>query len=162
MDEGTQPPQRPVPPPRGVTGIFSRLASFRISEIWSAVFGRTATRVRLAHGDWFDALPGDLRGNVGVIVSNPPYVASDDELPGEVRDWEPTHALFAGADGLDDIRRIVAEAPEWLARPGALVVEFAPPQALTVGALAYGAGFDDVMIGRDLTDRERYLVARVT
>jgi release factor glutamine methyltransferase len=127
-----------------------------------AGMGRAGTRVRLVHGDWFGALPEELRGAIGVIVSNPPYVATDDELPDEVKAWEPTEALLAGEDGLDEIRRIVADAPEWLARPGALVVEFAPHQALTVGALAYGAGFDDVMIGRDLSDRERYLVARVT
>ena len=127
-----------------------------------AGIGRAGTRVRLAHGDWFDALPDELHGNVGVIVTNPPYVATDDDLPSEVAEWEPTDALRAGDDGLDDIRRIVTAAPEWLTRPGALVVEFAPQQALTVGALAYGAGFDDVMIGRDLSDRERYLVARVS
>ena len=127
-----------------------------------AGIGRAGTRVRVAHGDWFDALPDELRGNVGVIVSNPPYVATDDDLPDEVKEWEPTQALLSGDDGLDDIRRIVAGAPEWLSRPGVLVVEFAPQQALTVGALAYGAGFDDVMIGRDLSDRERYLVARLT
>jgi release factor glutamine methyltransferase len=127
-----------------------------------AGIGRAATRVSIAHGDWFDALPDELRGTVGVVVTNPPYVATDDELPDEVVQWEPTSALLAGDDGLDDIRRIVADAPRWLARPGALIVEFAPQQALTVGALAYGVGFDDVMIGRDLSDRERYLVARLT
>jgi release factor glutamine methyltransferase len=124
--------------------------------------GRAGTRVRLAGGDWFDALPDELRGNIGVVVTNPPYVAEDEELPPEVVDWEPTDALFAGRDGLDEIRRIVATAPAWLARPGSLLVEFSPEQALTVGALAYGAGFDEVIIGRDLTDRERYLIARLT
>ena len=124
--------------------------------------GRAGTRVRIAPGDWFDALPAELRGTIDLIVSNPPYVAVEDELPAEVADWEPTGALFAGTDGLDEIRRIVAGALQWLARPGALVIEFAPMQALTVGALAYGAGFDEVIIGRDLSDRERYLIARVT
>lgn len=124
--------------------------------------GRAGCRVRLAHGDWFDALPDDLRGAIGVVVSNPPYVATGDELPDDVEQWEPSEALLAGDDGLDDIRRIVADAPPWLTRPGALVLELAPQQAMTVGALAYGAGFDDVMIGRDLSDRERYLVARLT
>ena len=137
-------------------------AALDVTRANLAGIGRAGTRVRVAHGDWFDALPDNLRGRIGVIVTNPPYVAVDDELPDEVKQWEPTQALLAGGDGLDDIRRIVAGAPEWLARPGALVVEFAPHQALTVGALAYGAGFDDVMIGRDLSDRERYLVARLT
>jgi release factor glutamine methyltransferase len=126
-----------------------------------AGIGRAGARVRLVHGDWFSPLPPELLGRVGVVVSNPPYVADDDVLPGDVADWEPTAALYAGADGLDDIRRIIAGAPAWLSRPGSLVVELAPQQALTVGALAYGSGFDEVIVGRDLADRERYLIARM-
>jgi len=126
-----------------------------------AGIGRVGARVRLVLGDWFTALPAELRGTFGVVVANPPYVADGEELPSEVADWEPTDALYAGADGLDDIRRIISDAPAWLARPGSLVVELAPDQALTVGALAYGSGFDEVIIGRDLADSERYLVARM-
>lgn len=127
-----------------------------------AGIGRAGARVRLVLGDWFAALPAELRGTFGVVVANPPYVADGEDLPPEVADWEPTDALYAGVDGLDDIRRIISDAPAWLARPGSLVVELAPDQALTVGALAYGSGFDEVIIGRDLADRERYLVARMS
>ncbi|HWW43805.1 MAG TPA: peptide chain release factor N(5)-glutamine methyltransferase, partial [Acidimicrobiia bacterium] len=76
-----------------------------------------ATRVRLAEGSWWDALPGELRGRLDLVVSNPPYVAADEMLGPEVDAWEPRIALCAGSDGLDAIRAIVADAPGWL-RPG--------------------------------------------
>ena len=127
-----------------------------------AGIGRAGARVRMVEGDWFSALPGELRGTVDVVVSNPPYVATGDELPESVRDWEPSSALLAGADGLDDVRRIVAEAPGWLARPGALVVELAPTQAEAAVELALGAGFDEAEFRHDLTGRPRFLRARLT
>ena len=127
----------------------------------AAGVGRAATRVRIVEGRWFDALPGELRGRLDVVVSNPPYVGIRDELAEEVRRWEPATALFAGEDGLDDLRVIVAEAPSWLARPGALVVELAPSQADAVAALARAAAFDDVAVRTDLAGRERMVVARV-
>ena len=125
-----------------------------------AGIGRAGARVTLAEGDWFAALPDELRGSVEVVVANPPYVAVGDELPREVAEWEPTSALHAGPDGLDDIRRIVADAPTWLRRPGALVVELDPRQAPTVEELARDAGFTETKVRPDLTGRLRYLVAR--
>lgn len=122
--------------------------------------GRRARTVRLVTGSWYDALPEALRGEVGVIVSNPPYVTDEEPLPPEVEDWEPVEALRAGTDGLDDIRAIVAAAPTWLAPGGALLVEHAPDQAAAVRSLAVDAGFDQVRTGTDLTGRERFLVAR--
>lgn len=122
--------------------------------------GRRASVVRLVEGDWFAALPLELGGRVDVIVSNPPYVATTDALPAEVADWEPTAALLAGPDGLDDIRRIVAEASQWLTREGALIVEIGETQGEAVRAVASAAGFTDVTIAPDLAGRDRALVAR--
>jgi release factor glutamine methyltransferase len=101
-----------------------------------------------------------LRGHVDVAVSNPPYVATDDELPNDVAEWEPSSALFAGGDGLDDLRRIVADAPAWLGRPGALVVECAPTQADVVADMSRAAGFADTVIHPDLAGRPRAVVCR--
>ena len=125
-----------------------------------AGIGRAGARVRLLESDWFDALPDELRGGVDVVVANPPYVADGEELPDVVAAWEPTDALYAGADGLDDIRRIVAEARTWLRSPGALVVELSPPQADAVVDLATEAGFTEIKARPDLTGRLRYVVAR--
>lgn len=124
-----------------------------------AGIGRAATRVRLFAGEWFDALPVDRRGGIDVIVANPPYVAAGDDLPREVRDWEPTGALIAGPTGLEDIDRLITEAPAWLAPHGALVVEFAPQQVDEVVALARAAGFARVEVGKDTAGRDRVLVA---
>jgi release factor glutamine methyltransferase len=120
-----------------------------------AGLGRAATRVRVAEGEWFAALPGELAGSVDVVVSNPPYVTDDDPLPAEVERWEPVEALRAGPDGLDDLRVIVAGAPAWLRPGGALVVELDPRQAAPVAALMQDAGFVDVVVTPDLTGRDR-------
>jgi release factor glutamine methyltransferase len=126
-----------------------------------AGLGRAATRVRIAEGDWFAALPTDLAGSVDVVVSNPPYVADGDELPSVVRDWEPSLALFGGPTGLDHLRVLVAEAPRWLAPGGALVVELAPDQAAPVADLARAAGFAVAEVRPDLVGRDRAVVARL-
>lgn len=126
-----------------------------------AGLGRVAARVRLAEGSWYEALPADLRGRVGLVVSNPPYVADSEELPGEVADWEPAAALLAGPTGLEQVEAVVAGAMAWLSRPGALVVELAPHQAEAALGLARRHGFAEVEIATDLLGRERALVARV-
>jgi release factor glutamine methyltransferase len=125
-----------------------------------AGLGRAGTGARLVEGSWFDALPAGLVGEIDVVVSNPPYVGTGDDLPEVVREWEPTRALLAGPDGLDDIRVLVDQAPRWLRPGGALVVELAPDQAAEVARLASGAGFVEVTVEPDLAGRPRCLVAR--
>ena len=82
---------------------------------------RLKSRVRLARSDLFDAV---APGRYDLIVTNPPYVTSRAmrKLPPEYR-HEPGMALAAGKDGLDLVRRIIAEAPPRLARGGLLVCE---------------------------------------
>jgi release factor glutamine methyltransferase len=126
-----------------------------------AGLGGPARRVTLAEGSWFDALPADRRGQVDLVVSNPPYVAAGDDLPAEVAGWEPGPALVAGPTGLEALLPLVAEAPAWLRRPGSLVVELAPHQAAEVAAACRAAGFVDVRVERDLSGRPRAVVARV-
>ena len=126
--------------------------------------GSSAVRVRLQAGSWFAALPGELRGRLRVVVSNPPYVAEHEvaDLPADVADWEPCVALVSGPSGLEAIETIVADAPEWLDPGGAtLVVELAPHQGAAAAELARAAGFADVELRRDLADRDRVLVAHV-
>lgn len=121
--------------------------------------GRAATGVRLASGSWFAALPAELTGHLAVIVSNPPYVAAGDELPAEVRDWEPAGALISGPTGLEALLVLVDAAPTWLVAQGALVLELAPHQGDDV-ARAARKRFDHVELHPDLTGRIRVLVAR--
>ncbi|WP_327731237.1 putative protein N(5)-glutamine methyltransferase [Streptomyces sp. NBC_00487] len=76
-------------------------------------------------GDLFEALPARLRGHIDILAANVPYVPSGEVplLPSEARDHEPLVALDGGTDGLDVLRRVVAEAPGWLAPGGHLFVE---------------------------------------
>ncbi|MEU9986867.1 putative protein N(5)-glutamine methyltransferase [Streptomyces sp. NPDC048045] len=86
---------------------------------------------RAHQGDLFDALPAGLRGRVGILTANVPYVPSAEValLPAEARDHEPLAALDGGADGLDVLRRVAAGAPEWLAPGGCLLTETSERQA---------------------------------
>src|SRR5439155_1362369 len=88
----------------------------------TGVGSRVAPRVRLCEGWWFDALPGELRGHVDLVVSNPPYVADNETLPPEVRDWEPLAALFAGPTGLEAIELVLGLARAHDARHAHLAV----------------------------------------
>ena len=123
-----------------------------------AGLGRAARNIRVAGGSWFDALPDGVRFDV--VVSNPPYVAEGDEVEPIVRRWEPGAALFAGPDGLDDIRRIVASAPRHLTDDGWLVLEIGAAQGTAVAALLGDAGLVDVEIRTDFAGNDRIALGR--
>lgn len=82
-------------------------------------------------GDLYQPLPATLRGRVDVLVANAPYVPTEaiGLMPPEARIHEPRAALDGGADGLDVLRRVTAEAPLWLAPGGHLLVETSDRQA---------------------------------
>ena len=84
-------------------------------------------------GDLFEALPDRVRGRVGILAANVPYVPTGEVglLPAEAREHEPRVALDGGPDGLDVLRRVAAEAPRWLAPGGCLLVETSERQAPT-------------------------------
>ncbi|MGW3341068.1 putative protein N(5)-glutamine methyltransferase [Streptomyces sp. NPDC001009] len=88
-------------------------------------------RGRAHTGDLYAALPADLRGRVGILTANVPYVPTAEValLPAEARDHEPTAALDGGPDGLDVLRRVAAQAAEWLAPGGCLLSETSARQA---------------------------------
>jgi release factor glutamine methyltransferase len=96
-----------------------------------------ADRVKFCEGDLFAPLPAELRGRVQFILSNPPYIATADmaSLPVGVKDYEPHVALDGGPGGLDVVKRIVAESPQWLAPGGQLVLEIGAAQEAGVRGL---------------------------
>lgn len=102
---------------------------------------------RFVKGDLFGGLPARLHGHVDVITLHPPYVpvGEIDDLPDEIRDWEPPHTLTdASPDGMGLIHRTVAEAPRWLRRNGWLLVEVSPDRAKEVKKIFGRGGFRDV------------------
>ena len=124
-----------------------------------AGIGPAAANVRVAHGSWFEALPHAVQFDV--IVSNPPYVAvGSPDLDVAVGEWEPASALFAGTDGLDDIRVLAAGAPDRLRPGGALVLEIGADQGRAVDEVLWRAGLVDVEIRTDLSGRDRIAIAR--
>ena len=124
-----------------------------------AGIGRAAQNVRIVEGSWFDAVPDGDRFDV--IVSNPPYVAEGSvEAERIVTEWEPSRALFAGVDGLDDLRVIVARACDYLSEAGWLLVEHGHNQGAAVADLFSSAGFVDVETRRDLAGLDRIGLGR--
>ncbi|WP_417546666.1 peptide chain release factor N(5)-glutamine methyltransferase [Marinobacter sp.] len=109
--------------------------------------------VEVFQSRWFAGLP---TGSFDLIVSNPPYVASGDHHldEGDVR-FEPASALVSGADGLDDIRLIVSEAPAWLNAEGWLLLEHGFDQAEAVQGLFTTRGFAKVESRKDYGGNDR-------
>ena len=110
-------------------------------------------------GDWCAALGGE---RFDLIASNPPYIAEGDPHLGEgdLR-FEPAAALASGADGLDAIRRIIADAPRHLVPGGWLLLEHGWEQGEAVRALLEAAGFVAVETARDLENRDRVTLGQV-
>jgi release factor glutamine methyltransferase len=114
-------------------------------------------------GDLMDALSGRAeKGGLDLVVSNPPYVTADEmgSLQPEVG-FEPAAALFGGPDGLDAVRRILADAPAWLRPGGTLLIEIGAGQYGAVRGLAEaqrGLAFEGFI--KDFAGIERVLKAR--
>ena len=99
------------------------------------------------------------------VVANPPYVKSSDFslLPREIRDYEPRHALDGGEDGLQTIRAIIDQAPNFLRSGGILALEMGAGQAEAVGALVARSNRYRVRyILKDYSAIDRVLVAQTT
>lgn len=110
--------------------------------------------VRCIVSNWLAQVDRPASGGFDLIVSNPPYVAEGDPHLASLK-HEPLLALTSGADGLDDIRRIIAQAPTHLAPGGWLLLEHGWDQADAVQNLLRQAGFDHVQSRQDLAGIER-------
>lgn len=143
---------------------WARVIATDFSEATLSVAAENAQRNRIAniafrHGEWFAPLAGE---RFDLIVSNPPYIKADDPhlAEGDLR-FEPMTALASGADGLDDLRRIAADAPVHLEPGGWLLVEHGWHQGEAVCRLFVEAGFIDVETVRDLEQRDRVSLGRL-
>jgi release factor glutamine methyltransferase len=94
------------------------------------------------HGDLYEPLPAALRGRVGLLTANVPYIPTEaiGLLPAEARLHEPRVALDGGPDGLDVLRRVATAAPQWLAPGGHLLIETSERQAAQAAEIFAGCG----------------------
>ena len=111
---------------------------------------RLHLRIDFQRGSWLTGVSTRYQ----LIVSNPPYIAAQDPHLADLT-HEPLQALSAGPDGLDDLRRIITQAPAHLEDGGWLLLEHGHDQAQDVRGLLLQAGFDDVQSRRDLSGIER-------
>ncbi len=109
-------------------------------------------------GNLFGAVPRELVGDIDLLVSNPPYVATSEmaQLPVEVGEWEPHLALDGGADGLSVIRPLIESLPRWLAPDGVALIEVGDGHVDAAAELSIPV-FERTEIIRDLTGRRRFL-----
>jgi len=129
------------------------LSAAALSVARSNAVANGLERVQFAQGAWFSALGGR---HFDVIVSNPPYIEERDPHleRGDLR-FEPRSALASGADGLDDLRIIIAGAPAHLVPGGSLLVEHGWNQGERVARLFIAAGFSDIATVQDWEGRDR-------
>ena len=135
-----------------------------ISPAALAVAGRNAAKYTLdidfRQGDLLSALPAPELQQYDLIVSNPPYVEDNAELPADVRQ-EPALALFGGPDGLDFYCRLINEGVQAYLKPGGwLLLEIGCAQAEPVSKLLQQAGFNQICHGQDLAGLDRWVQSR--
>jgi release factor glutamine methyltransferase len=149
-------------------GQFTKVIATDVSQdalaVAQANIGRCAASLRapveLRHGSLLLPLRGE---RVRVVVSNPPYVANDEasQLPGSVRDWEPTVALYSNGRGMAITMALVRQAPDVLEEGGLLAMEVDCRRASEVAeSVATHGRYDEVSVLLDLTGRERFVLAR--
>jgi release factor glutamine methyltransferase len=131
---------------------LARYNAARVGAIWG---------VRFIASNLFEKLEANERFEL--LTANPPYIASEeiDALDPGIRDFEPRLALDGGSDGLRVIRRVVQEAPIWLASGGLLAVEVGAEQGKGVRELFAKAGFGAIEGERDYGGHERIISGRL-
>lgn len=129
----------------------------------NVTFHKLTERVKLLCGDLFEPIISGLdETRFDLIVSNPPYVATDEyeQLDKNVKAFEPKLALEAGPDGLDVYKRIIAGAPEHLKPAGRLMMEIGYKQGPAIKELLESSGsFKDITIEKDFAKHDRIVTA---
>ena len=121
------------------------------------ILGADADLVRFVRSDLF----AEIEGSFEIIVSNPPYIATEEigDLAVEVAEYTPKLALDGGDDGLVIYRRIAEEAPQYLNEGGWLFLEIGYDQGESVPALLAGQGWRKISVIRDYSGLDRIVVA---
>ena len=122
-----------------------------------------ASHINFSQGSWFSSL-SQLKGKVAGMISNPPYIPSQEvlQLQPEVANHEPHLALDGGLDGLEAIRILVDTAPEYLQPGGIWLIEMMAGQgAQVVELLAQQGNYTDIEIIDDLAGLDRFVLARL-
>lgn len=135
-------------------------AAIAIAQTNAATYHLT-NRIQFHQGFWLEPL-AQLKGQLGGIVANPPYIPSQQvlTLQPEVTQHEPHLALDGGADGLDCIRHLIATAPDYLQPNGIWLVEMMAGQATTVADLLSQNGhYTNIQIHADLAGIDRFALA---
>jgi release factor glutamine methyltransferase len=129
-----------------------------------AARGLLRSAVEVAAGDLLAAFDPSLRGEVDIVVANPPYLPLSDlaDLAPEVAEHDPHVALFGGPEGHEVVERLLDQAADWLAPGGHVLVELDARRVAGAAAHAGRLGFVDICAVQDLTGADRFLVARRT
>jgi release factor glutamine methyltransferase len=136
-----------------VSGVELHAADVDAAAVACARVNVARSGGRAYAGDLYAALPPGLRGRVDLLLANVPYVPSEAIalMPPEARLHEARVALDGGADGLDVARRVIADAPLWLAPGGSLLFETSGDQAAAALETVTAAG----LTARLVTDDDR-------
>ncbi|WP_425408068.1 peptide chain release factor N(5)-glutamine methyltransferase [Hyphococcus sp.] len=142
---------------------FENSAGVGVDHSTAAISAARQNAERLGLADRAEFLNGDWLAPVGgafdVIIANPPYVPEGDRtgLARDVSHFEPSSALFAGEDGLDEFRRILPDIGEYLAADGLILMECGFDQTDRLSGLAHIAGFSgcETFTMHDLAGRPR-------
>ncbi len=145
-------------PAAAVTAVDLSADALTLARENAAQLGLTS-RVRFLASDWFDALGPDECYDL--VVANPPYLSAGELAAAapEIREHEPALALSPGPEGWEALIRIIAGARRHLAPGGLLALETGIDQHARLGECAAAAGYPRIEFRRDLTGRDRYLLA---
>ena len=129
-----------------------------LAEINAAKFN-VENKIQFVKSDWFN----NVEGMYDLIISNPPYIGliEQDKISTEVAKYDPKIALFAGYDGFDAYKSIIPKLTKFLNPDGFVVLEIGASQSKQVKNILNSSGFFDVELVKDLSGKDRAIVAKL-
>lgn len=129
-------------------------------EVASLNAARTgvAKRVTCTLSNWFE----DITGKYDIIVSNPPYIARDEELMPDVSNYEPHIALFASDNGLENYRVIAGTAKHFLKKSGILCLECGHRQSESIAQILRDNQYNSIATHKDISGHDRVIVGAMS